>query len=269
MFQAIIVDEDARCRTLFAEHCAKVGRIRLMGSFSNAADALMFAQYNTVDIAGLQIDLADTNGIELARQIQLRHPHMVPIYITENKGFALDAYQLNAASYLLKPCEGKQLSHAIRRACCLCEQARPRVLIRTFGHFDVFVNEKPLKFFRQKSKEILAYLVDRNGGLVTVDHLINDLWEDRATEPAARASYQVAFKDLRKDLHRAGIDDILISSRNQKAIDVSRVRCDYYDLLAGDEEALRRFPDQYMMDYSWAENTNAFCIQFKQQHTNT
>jgi len=140
------------------------------------------------------------------------------------------------------------------------------VYLRTFGHFDVFVDGKPLCFSRQKSKEILAYLVDRRGGIATVDQIVAALWEDRAGEACVRACYQTAFKDLRKDLERAGVGEILMSNRNQKAIDTGAVECDYYDLLAGDRQALEAFPGQYMADYSWAEPTTAHCAQVKASH---
>ena len=148
------------------------------------------------------------------------------------------------------------------------------VAVAAAGHqaqkrrFQVRVGEdgKPLCFSRQKSKEILAYLVDRRGGLATVDQIVAALWEDRAGEACVRACYQTAFKNLRKDLERAGVGEILMSNRNQKAIDTGVVECDYYDLLAGDRRALEAFPGQYMADYSWAEPTAAHCVQVKAGH---
>ncbi len=146
------------------------------------------------------------------------------------------------------------------------QMAEHVIFIRTFGHFDVFVDGRPLRFTRQRSKEILAYLVDRRGGFATVNQIIADLWEEGDRDACVRACYQTSFKDLRRDLREAGVDHILVSGRNQKAIDATAVRCDYYQFLDGDIQAVDAFAGQYMAEYSWAEPTTAHCIRLKQRY---
>ena len=55
------------------------------------------------------------------------------------------------------------------------------IFIRTFGHFDVFVDGEAILFNHSKAKELLALLVDRRGGFVGATEAISCLWED---EPA-------------------------------------------------------------------------------------
>lgn len=265
MFKMIVVDNDTALRQMVEALSAKCDTIKVVGSFTNPELALHFAQENPVDIVMTEVDFEAGDGLEMVRLLQMSNAFLIPVFVTSNKTKALQAFALNAADYLVKPFDEQKLHHAVQRATCLCRknEALPKIVVRTFGHFDVFVDDKPMRFFRQKSKEILAYLVDCNGGFVTVDQIITDIWEDRATDPAARANYQVAFKDLRKDLRNAGIEQILLSSRNQKAVDTTCFQCDYYDLLENDETALRLFADSYLVDYSWAESTNAYCSRLK------
>ena len=60
-----------------------------------------------------------------------------------------------------------------------------KVYARTFGTFDLFIDEKPLHFTSDKVKELLAILVDRNGGTLSAPEAISILWED---EPAGERS---------------------------------------------------------------------------------
>lgn len=266
MFRIVLVDDCECSRELLRQYCGEVAGLELTASFADPMEALYYAQDNPFEVAALDVMMPGMNGVELGKRLRELYPGLVLIFVTASKEFAFDAYELEAAGYLLKPYDAEKAHAALERATRLCTGPAKRVYLRTFGHFDVFVDGKPLCFSRQKSKEILAYLVDRRGGIATVDQIVAALWEDRAGEACVRACYQTAFKDLRKDLERAGVGEILMSNRNQKTIDTGAVECDYYDLLAGDRQALEAFPGQYMADYSWAEPTTAHCAQVKASH---
>ncbi|MGI6108919.1 MAG: diguanylate cyclase, partial [Eubacteriaceae bacterium] len=60
------------------------------------------------------------------------------------------------------------------------EKERPRVYIRTFGYFDVFVNGTAIPFCHTKAKELLALLTDRRGGYLTSKEAISCLWENES-----------------------------------------------------------------------------------------
>ncbi len=266
MFRMIVVDDSECSRELLQQYCGGVAELEVSGSFGDPLAALRYAQDNPFEVAALDVMMPGMNGVELGKKLRELYPGLVLIFVTASKEFAFEAYQLEASGYLLKPYDAQKAYAALERAKRLCGGPAKRVYLRTFGHFDMFVDGKPLCFSRQKSKEILAYLVDRRGGLATVDQIVAALWEDRAGEACVRACYQTAFKDLRRDLERAGVGEILVSNRNQKAIDIDAVDCDYYKLLAGDRHALEAFPGQYMTDYSWAEPTAAHCAAMRESH---
>lgn len=54
-----------------------------------------------------------------------------------------------------------------------------RVEARAFGNFDLLVDGKRVAFKRAKSKELMAYLIDRHGASVTRREAFAVLWEDR------------------------------------------------------------------------------------------
>lgn len=218
------------------------------------------------DTVLLDTSHGEIGSTELFCRLRTQAPGLIPVFLSDSPGQAMEAFRLGAADYLVRPFTPVQLENAIFRAKLLTGNQRGRIEIRTFGHFDLFVDNCPVAFSRQRSKEILAYLVDRMGGVATNQQILTDLWEEESCEKNAKNSFQTAFKTLRADLAQVGADGILCSARNQKWLDIRDVECDYYRLLQGDEEALRTFPGQYMAEYSWAELSNANCIRLKAQY---
>lgn len=133
----------------------------------------------------------------------------------------------------------------------------PAVQIRTFGYFDVFVDEKPIAFRNKKSKELFALLVDRRGGYVTSEEAISFLWEDEPVSPVILARYRKVALRLKNILMEYGIADVVESVDGKRRIVTGNVRCDLYDYLSGGEEFAKLFKGSYLTNYSWGENTLA------------
>ena len=133
----------------------------------------------------------------------------------------------------------------------------PVVQIRTFGYFDVFVNDTPIPFRNEKSKELLALLVDRKGGYVTSEEAIGFLWEDAPADSLTLARYRKVALRLKNTLEEYGISGIIESVNGKRRIVPERVQCDLYDYISGKEAYAGLFKGSYLTNYSWAENTLA------------
>lgn len=136
-----------------------------------------------------------------------------------------------------------------------------KVFARTFGYFDLFVDGKPLHFTSSNGKELLAILIDRNGGTLTTEEAISLLWEDEPAGEKQMARYRRLAARLKETLQEAGIEDILISQHGVRSIDTSKVTCDYWEVLNGNEEYRATFQGTYMLNYTWAEETAAYLEQ--------
>ncbi|MBQ8836739.1 MAG: PAS domain-containing protein [Clostridia bacterium] len=132
---------------------------------------------------------------------------------------------------------------------------KPKVLIRTFGYFDVFVGEKPIAFRSEKSKELFALLVDRRGGFVSSEEAISFLWEDEPINTVTLARYRKVALRLKNILEEYGISDVVESVDGKRRIVTEKVKCDLYDYLSGKEEHRGLFKGSYLTNYSWGENT--------------
>jgi len=137
------------------------------------------------------------------------------------------------------------------------EVLESRVRIRTFGYFDVFVDDKPIAFRHEKSKELLALLVDRRGGFVSSEEAIGFLWEDEPANSVTLARYRKVALRLKNLLEEYGISDVVESVNGKRRLAAEKVQCDLYDYLTGREEYAQLFKGSYLTNYSWAETTLA------------
>ncbi len=130
--------------------------------------------------------------------------------------------------------------------------------VKTFGNFEVFNGEgERIKFTKKQSKQLLAYLIDKQGFPVEPRDIIEDVLEKdpgdkNAIKYVSRLS-QLAIKDLEKE----GYTDVIVKEWNSLRVNVDKIDCDYYHLVRGDNAYLQQYHNEYMKEYSWAEETNA------------
>ena len=150
-----------------------------VNGFTDAYEVLKWIRSNPVDIALLDIDMPQMNGITLAAQIKKIKPDMVILFLTAYKEFAFDAFQVHPNGYLLKPLEPEVLKKEIDYAVSAYPQTFvPHIEAHTFGNFDLLVDGVTVQFKRSKSKELLAYLIDRRGMSVSRKEIAAVLFED-------------------------------------------------------------------------------------------
>lgn len=220
--------------------------------FMNPMEALSRAEKCLYDCAFLDIEMGTMNGIELARRLKDLQPQLHVIFVTGYERYALDAFAVHATGYLLKPAA---LEDVRRELTFLYGELRcsRRIQVRTFGGFDVFVDGKRLSFGRSKSKELLAYLVDRRGSSITLREAANILFEDGQYDVRRRKYMQTIYAELKNTLEQAGAASMLVKQYNSYGVDTGAFDCDSYRFLDGDPIAVNSYRRDYMQPYSWGE----------------
>lgn len=132
-----------------------------INAFNKASQAIEFAKSNKIDIALLDIDMRLVNGLEMAKALQELYPHINIIFVTGYAEYALDAFNLYASAYLTKPVSEDDVRSAFD--CLRYPIVEKRVRFHCFGNFEAYCDNTPIKFSLNKTKELLAYLVDRDG----------------------------------------------------------------------------------------------------------
>lgn len=217
----------------------------------------IFIEGKRPDVVFMDIEMPGRSGLEIAVSLKQAVPGAGIIFVTGYSQYAVEAFRLHANGYIMKPADPEKVREELDhlKSSGVESGLNDKLQIHCFGWFDVFWKGEPVIFKRKQEKELLAYLVDRNGAACTNAEIINAIWEDECDEKAAQNRLRTVLSDLRKTLSGMGLEDVLIRESRQTAIRRNMVDCDYFRMLDGDVDALNSFNGEYMKQYSWAEMT--------------
>lgn len=258
----ICVDDEHISLQMFQHSIAKVLGVEFLGGFDNSVDACEFVKNNKVELAFLDIEMPDMVGIELAKRIHAIDENVKIVFLTGYDKYALQAFGVDAIGYIMKPYSIEDLEKQVKKANRIKNPSNEQIFIRTMPRFDVFIDGVALKFERQKSKELLALLINMQGGSVNQDYAVTFLWEDRPYDDTVKSMYRVVLASLRTTLNTAGCGEILINERNSRSADFNKFECDLVKLFAKDEETIKHYNGEYMCEYGWSEDTNMIIKKF-------
>ena len=265
---AICVDDEPLVLQLTLSLFRDLPGFQEVEGFAGPLEALDWLENHTPDIALLDIDMPGMNGLELARRIRDMHPDTAVIFLTGYSEYALDAFQLHASGYLMKPINREKLASEVEYALSGRNRGKAsNVFAKTFGNFDLLMDGRPLVFKRSKSKELLAYLVDRHGGNVSRPEAFAVLWEDTFYDRAMQKQMDVVIRSLRSTLEEAGVGEIFEIQSGWMRILPERMDSDLFRFLDGNREAIQEYRGEYMSAYSWASQTEAYLDRILQEQS--
>lgn len=121
---ALVVDDEQPAREELCYLLSQSGEVEVVGQAENGIAALGMLEDLEPDIVFLDVQMPGLTGFEVARQLAARPaaPHIV--FVTAFDQYALDAFQVNAVDYLLKPVDPTRLEQALGRARRRLETAR-------------------------------------------------------------------------------------------------------------------------------------------------
>ena len=260
--RVICIDDERLLMEDIIAMCREIPGVSKVTGFVSAADALEWMEDHTVDIALLDIDMPGMNGLQLAEKIKTLSPDTRIIFITGYADFAVDAFRIKASGYLLKPVTKEDLARDIAYAMPVKPIGKSgKIAVQTFGSFEVFKDGKPVKFKMAKCKEMLAYLVDRQGASATRAELSAVLWEDRLYDRKQQKQLDVYIRALKETLAAYGISEIFEMQSGTLRIVPETFTCDAYRFFAGDADAVNAYRGEYMSAYSWASITEGLMFQ--------
>ena len=221
-----------------------------VSQFSGCDEALAFVKENAVDIAFLDINMRGMGGLALAEKIISFCPECKIVFCTGYEEYAIPAFKLHASGYLMKPVSAKDIQAEIDNIKGIRQSQKP-LTVKCFGTFEVFTRGEKLTFKRSKTKELFAFLVDRNGAGVTVAEIGVALWENDKDQKNHNYIHQL-FHDLRQSLETVGAQEIFERNNYLYSVNPAKIDCDYYSYLKSGKP---KFIGEYMSQFSWAENT--------------
>ncbi|SEW02334.1 two component transcriptional regulator, LytTR family [Chryseobacterium wanjuense] len=123
--KALIVDDNEIARTTLAHLAKQIPNLTIVNEYSNAIEAYNHLQTNHVDLIFLDIEMPEMTGIELTKNLSGKD--VIIIFTSSNKEYALEAFELNIADYILKPVMPARFLQAVSKAQSIFESKKEDV----------------------------------------------------------------------------------------------------------------------------------------------
>lgn len=212
--------------------------IDIVGSFIDPFEAVKQAEELQPDLVFLDIQMPGLSGLRAAELIMESCPNVDIVFVTAYDEYAVQAFELNALDYVLKPLQRDRLARTISRFVPRQQgqeiQEQPEsaapMLIRCFQMLQI---EQPghvpevIKWRTAKAQELFAYLLHHRGQLVRKGVLIELLWPDFDEKKASTHLYTTVYQ-IRQCLKRMVVDITIhnMSSEEGYVLDAKKVRVD-------------------------------------------
>jgi two-component SAPR family response regulator len=177
----------------------------------NAADAYSNYQSLNPDVAFLDIEMPETNGLELAEKIMSAGSDIEIIFVTAYDQYALEAFSVNALDYLLKPLSYDAVERTVSRL-----KKRKRLLspvipadrgyVYCFGCLSVYGADRrlPIKWRTSKAEELFAFMLQNLNEEVSKWKICEALWPNYNPDKVDMYLHTTIYK-MKKVLASANI----------------------------------------------------------------
>lgn len=216
----VLVDDEylsiTRLKTLLEE--SKVPGIEVVGEYTDSLKAMDEIQSLQPSIVFLDIVMPDMDGLALGEKIQELLPDVEIVFTTGFDQYALDAFNLHAVDYLLKPIQISRLEKTLDRLEQINNKHKKRsrnsTIINLFGGLRVVLPDgqtQILKWRTSKAKELFAYLLNHRDEIIYRDTILELFWPESDRDKASKQLY-TAIYTIRQTLKNYGLEGVQISS---------------------------------------------------------
>ncbi|WP_291643619.1 response regulator [Clostridium sp.] len=186
MIRIAVVDDEMHVLERFERMVLKIKELELCGLFETGEELLSYLEQNPLDAVFLDIEMPGVNGLQLSERILDMSEFIDIIFVTAFNQYAVEAFEVQAMDYILKPLTPERLLKTVKRLLKTKSTAvRPqKTFIQCFGDFEVFLNGEALVWKNSKAKEVLAFLIHKRGISVNCEKIADAVWPDYDSKKA-------------------------------------------------------------------------------------
>lgn len=294
----IMLIDDERLALVQLEMMLKQGFSNIVNEikcFQLVSDAIEFIPQFLPDVVFLDIHMPEMTGLEAAELIQQINPNIEIIFVTAYDQFAIQAFELNALDYLLKPITQSRLEKTIER---LKDSVKPTVSTEvnsnTKYNLKVYCLNKIRfelngqsqvypKWRTAKAQELFAYLIHHRGEYVSKYKIINMFTPEIDKKRGMTQLYTVVYQ-IRRCLKELGVELMIENDSiqesyclkventvfdfeifEQKIKNLNNLNPNYYSDL---HDVVWSYEGNYMgeYDYIWADSERERLLQLWIKH---
>jgi two-component system, LytTR family, response regulator len=169
--KTIVVDDEQLARDELRFLLEQLGGIDIVAQAGNGVDALRVIEEYQPDLVMLDVQMPGLTGFEVARRVVQAGIESQLVFVTAYDQYAIDAFEVNAVDYLLKPVEPERLATAV-------ERVRKRLAAEKVKKEADLEPLLQMLADRQARREQLAIKVDDRFLLVQTDEVVHASVED-------------------------------------------------------------------------------------------
>lgn len=160
MLKAIAIDDEPMALEVIKAHAKKVAFLDLQETFVSAMEALDFLKKNPTDLVFLDINMPDITGLDFS---QLLPKNTAVIFTTAYSQYAVDAFNINALDYLLKPIDFSRFIKSCQKAHESLNEVAPKIpyLFVKDGYDLVRISLENLLFIESEGNYLTFKEVDK------------------------------------------------------------------------------------------------------------
>lgn len=278
--RAIAVDDEELGLSRIIRLLKKSEYLSYIKGYTKSKEAIENIDVDNADIAFLDIEMPEINGLLLAEMLMEKNPRIEVIFITAYDKYALQAFEVNAIGYLLKPVELDSIKQKLERALLRqgsikIEENLKKMYIKTFKYFLVSDNKNmknTIEFRTEKAKELLGFLLSYQGKPISKDKIIYMLWPDMEMERATKNFHTTCYY-VRKITKNLGISNFLLRKESGYSINMDCIDSDLNNFCRAIKEMTKKNPKIELIkaaffeyrgsyfeneDYSWAYDEKGY-----------
>ena len=228
MMKAFVVDDER----LSAEHITRLLHNEGIQAYSytNPREAYEMIRVHKPEALFLDIEMPELGGLELAEQVHAMKHECEIVFITAYNQYAVEAFEVNALDYLLKPILPEQIKRAVNRVNQRRRQfdtsimaGRGRVKISLLGKVSIYLGDekKPLHFVTSKCAEIFSYmLLQKSEKEVSKWRLLDAIWPEK-DEKKGDINLRSTISRLNRTFRESNIHISMVSTGNGYRLDIN------------------------------------------------
>lgn len=201
MATAVIIDDEYYSIEGLRTELELLGGIDVIATYENCNELLNNIERLKPNIVFLDIEMPEMNGLVLFNKILDKSPYTKIVFVTAYSNFAVEAFELNAADYLIKPVQTERLKKTLERLSVLpFDKSRINsVSIECFGRFSLILNGEyqTIHWRTKKALELLCYLICYKNRFISKEKIGDLLWPDASPEKV-KSNFHLTYYHLKK-----------------------------------------------------------------------
>jgi two-component system, LytTR family, response regulator len=232
LIRSIIVDDEQGSLEHLEFLLNRIETVEVVKTFNSGQLALEALSGLDIDVAFLDIDMPEMDGLTLADKISDLFPSILVVFVTAYNQYAVDAFKLNALDYILKPVARDRIQETIDR---ISKEVKVlpqnnKISVNCFGKFGVTILEtnETIKWNTTKAEEIFAYLISKVGKEVNLEDIINHVFYETDNAKKANSITRTSIYYIKNTLKKFGANNVIVSNWGTYKINTEMVECDFY-----------------------------------------